>query len=269
MRLFLVVALTLTPYFHSSVFGDEAQVHTMKDLLQIASQREREIRTTVKDYTCLIVKRERIDGKLQETRFIEAKVRPEAERDGRTMPLAVRLTFRAPRAVVGRTVLFVEGENDGKMIVKRGGRRLSNVTVKVDPDSEIARNETLMQISHLGFDGMVGELVSQIQKDMAADPNGTNTVLNVKPEAKINKRPCTAVEIIHPQREKGLLYHKAQFFIDNEFHLPMRVAAYDWPKTDGAQPKLMAEFTYTKVKINVGLTDADFDPEILKTAARP
>ena len=120
MRLFLVAVFALTPCLILTANADETQIHSMEELLQIASRREQEIRKTVQDYTCLIVKRERIDGKLQETRFIEARVRPESDRNGHTSPLAVRLTFRAPKQIVGRTVLFVEGENDGKMIVKRG-----------------------------------------------------------------------------------------------------------------------------------------------------
>jgi hypothetical protein len=270
----MMFALAWTPCLAVAVNADEAkvdpqpQVHTMQDLLKIATQREKEIRETVKDYTCVIVKRERIDGKLQEDRFIEAKVRPAAERGGRTTPLSVRLQFGAPADVAGRTIIYVEGENDGKMIVRRGGDRLSNVTVKVDPESEIARNETLMHIEHLGLDGMVSEIIAQIRRDIEADPSGTNTQLKIRRNASINNRPCTAVEIIHPQRETGLLYHHAQFFVDNEYHLPVRVAAYDWPASDGEKPQLLGEFTYTKVKINVGLSDSEFDPEILRTATR-
>ena len=64
------------------------------------------------------------------------------------------------------------------------------------------------------------------------------------------------------------LYHRAEFFVDNEYHLPVRVVAYDWPPFEGDAPKLIAEFTYTKVRINVGLSDADFDVELLQTASR-
>ena len=64
------------------------------------------------------------------------------------------------------------------------------------------------------------------------------------------------------------MYHRAEFFVDDEYHLPIRVVAYDWPLDEGAPPQLLAEFTYTKVKINVGLTDQDFDERQLRTASR-
>ena len=59
------------------------------------------------------------------------------------------------------------------------------------------------------------------------------------------------------------MYHRAEFFVDDEYHLPIRVVTYDC-----APPQLLAEFTYTKVKINVGLTDQDFDERQLRTASR-
>ena len=36
---------------------------------------------------------------------------------------------------------------------------------------------------------------------------------------------------------------------------------YGWPTQAGGQPPLVEEYTYRDVRVNVGLTDADFDPE--------
>ena len=245
----------------------EPPPHSLQELLKIAERREKEIRGTIKDYTCLIVKRERINGILQPHRFIDAKVRPAQEINGKKMPLAVHLTFLKPKSVHGRTVIFIDGQNNGEMMVRRGGERLQNVVVNVDPTSDLAKNESLMHIGHLGFDSMVSEILAQIRKDIQADPTGSNTQLKISRNATINQRPCTSIQIVHPNKAEGLLYHRAEFFVDNEIHLPVRVAAFDWPK-DGKEPELMGEFTYTKVKINVGLTDADFDMSRIRTAAR-
>jgi len=35
--------------------------------------------------------------------------------------------------------------------------------------------------------------------------------------------------------------------------------AYDWPTTPGGEAPLIEEYTYYNVKLNVGLTDLDFD----------
>jgi hypothetical protein len=42
----------------------------------------------------------------------------------------------------------------------------------------------------------------------------------------------------------------------------VRYAAYHWPQTqDDKIGPVIEEYTYLDLKINVGLTDADFDPE--------
>jgi hypothetical protein len=244
------------------------QSHVMQQLLDLADQREEQVKNWVRDYTCLIVKRERIHGTMQEHRFIQAKVRGGSNQNGQSQPLAVHLKFLKPAEVANREVIYVDGTNNGEMVVRRGGTRLEYVVTNVDPDSDLARTESLMHVSHLGFDGMLSEIVAHLRRDIAADPNGENTNVRISREAKINDRPCTSVVIVHPKHAEGLTYHRAEFFIDNEYHLPIRVAAYDWPQSEGATPELLAEFTYTQIKTNVGLSDADFDVEALRTANR-
>jgi hypothetical protein len=243
--------------------------HVLSELLERATKRKIEIRKTVRDYTCTIVKRERINRILQDHRFIRAKVRAAGTQNGKKLPLAVHMTFHAPVEMDGREVIYIEGQNDGEMVVKRGGKRFQNVTTTVDPNSDLARGETLMHITHMGFDGMVAEIVAQLHKDIAADPDSSNTTVRFSRHAKINDRDCTSVVITHPKKVDGLLFHRAEFFIDNEYHLPVRVAAFDWPTSEGARPELLGEFTYTNVKINVGLTDADFDFDWVRTASAP
>ena len=50
-----------------------------------------------------------------------------------------------------------------------------------------------------------------------------------------------------------------QVYIDKENNLPIRFEAYDWPK-GGKAPDLMEEYTYSDLRVNVGLTPRDFDP---------
>ncbi len=60
-------------------------------------------------------------------------------------------------------------------------------------------------------------------------------------------------------RREYFQYHKAQIFIDDQFQLPVRFAVYGWPAQDGGSLPLIEEFTVVDVKLNVGLTDEDFD----------
>jgi hypothetical protein len=70
---------------------------------------------------------------------------------------------------------------------------------------------------------------------------------------------ATLVEVTHPVRRPYFRYHIARIFIDDELQLPIRFASYDWPDEARGAPRLMEEYTYLNLKLNVGLTDWDFD----------
>ena len=55
------------------------------------------------------------------------------------------------------------------------------------------------------------------------------------------------------------MFHRVRLYIDKELGLPIRFEAYDWPKHRGAEPELAEEYTYSELKLNVGLTELDFD----------
>jgi outer membrane lipoprotein-sorting protein len=81
------------------------------------------------------------------------------------------------------------------------------------------------------------------------------------PNAKVNGRVCSCVQVVHPVPRRNFRFHLARVFIDDELLIPIRYEAYDWPHEEGGQPVLMEEYTYMNVKINNGFTDADFDPK--------
>jgi hypothetical protein len=85
--------------------------------------------------------------------------------------------------------------------------------------------------------------------------------VNFYPNAKVNGRICTCVQVSHPVPRRNFRFHLARVFIDDELTIPIRYEAYDWPQEAGGQPVLLEEYTYMNVKTNNGFTDADFDPK--------
>ena len=69
------------------------------------------------------------------------------------------------------------------------------------------------------------------------------------------------IEVRHPVKRPHFDFHIATIFIDHELNVPIRYASYSWPTEEGGEPVLLEEYTYLDVKLNVGLTDADFDPD--------
>ena len=81
--------------------------------------------------------------------------------------------------------------------------------------------------------------------------------------ATINRRKATRIEVKHPQQLPHLDFHLARIYVDEEYGLPIRYEAYSWPKSADAkltENELIEEYTYVRLKFNVGLSDADFDP---------
>ena len=114
--------------------------HPLYPALEYAAHVIKQIHNDVRDYECVIIKRERIEDELQDFQTMRARVRCNraADADQPAVPLSVYLEFLGPPKVRGRRVLFVAGENSGKMLARNGGKHFNYVIVKLDPRSEAA-----------------------------------------------------------------------------------------------------------------------------------
>jgi hypothetical protein len=239
--------------------------HPLVSVLQYAREEQAYLERTVRDFTCVLVKRERVEGDLQDYQYIEMQVREEIRNGDRVdRPMAIYLRFLAPKAVAGRRVIYVDGRNDGKMLVRNGGKHFDYVVTQIDPYGESAQRESLVPVPRSGFIDVLNQMIDVLERHVQADPSGQNTKVQRIPGAKVNKRPCAVIRITHPQKQKGLEFHVVNVFVDTELHLPVRVDISEWPAAAGQPPRLLAEYTYTDLKINVNLPDAAFDPARLR-----
>ncbi len=230
--------------------------HPLMPVVRLAQQRLDQLDSQIRDYTCILVKRERIDGALTGYQYLFLKVRPEQRRDGQVVtPFSVYIRYLQPQQLAGREVIYVEGRNKGKMIVRRGGERFAYVTTSLDPRSDLAMQESHYPITEVGIRNMIIRLLEVAREDLQ---HGECEV-SIRPSAKIDGRSCTYIEVKHPERRDYFRYCVAQIFIDDELQLPIRYASYDWPRHEGGQPMLIEEYTFRDIQLNVGLTDADFD----------
>lgn len=239
--------------------------HPLAWVLKFAHEERAYLQQTVRDFTCRVTKRERIDGELQDYHYIDMHVREQTSAGGQIMqPLSVLLKFLGPSDVEGRRALFVAGQNDNKLLVRKGGRRFSYMVIDIDPFGPSVKRESLMPITEIGFSQLLDRTIRALQQDVAADPSGDNTIVEHITTATINSRPCQMLRITHPARRDGLQFFSASMSIDSELHVPVRFDVYDWPEKPGQQPPLTAEFTYTDVRLNANLDDATFAPATLR-----
>lgn len=212
------------------------------------------IDTEVKDYSCIFIKRERVDGKLTEVNYIDMQVLHD--------PFSVHMEFIKPNA--GQECLYVEGHNDNKLLARAHGWR-GRVTgvLSLDPNGSLAMDGNRHPITKAGMRNLTNEIIHITENDMKYG----ECEVKVYPDAKNGDRPTILIEVIHPKPRKEFKFHKAHLHIDRELKLPVRFEEYDWPKTEGAQPELIGQYLYTELKLNNGYQASDFsksNPEYFK-----
>ena len=223
--------------------------HPLEPALALAAKGLESLRANIQDYSCTVVKRERINGELQPHEYMFAKIRHK--------PYSVYLYFLAPDAVKAQEVIYCDGKNDGNMLAHAGsGVRAMVGTVSLKPQSMLAMQGNRYPITELGVENLAKRLVEVARHDKQFG----ECEVNFFPKAKVNGRICTCVQVVHPVPRRNFRFHLARVYIDDEHLIPIRYEAYDWPKDKGGQPILMEEYTYMNVKVNNGFTDADFDP---------
>ena len=200
----------------------------------------------LKDYSAVLVRRERIRGKLSGYEYVFIKIRHQ--------PFSVYAYFQAPAAVKGQEVIYVAGRNQGDLLAHKA--RLP-ATVSLHPDGLIAMNGRHYPLTEIGLVNLVRRLVEVGQQDLAHDECEVKYFMN----AKVEDRRCTVVQIVHPVPRDVFRFHLARVFVDDELLVPIRYESYDWPREPGGEPELIEEYTYLHLKLNNGFTDEDFSTQ--------
>jgi hypothetical protein len=234
--------------------------HPLAAVLKFARAEQGYLDRNVHSFSCRLSKRERIEEDLQDMQYLEMQFQEERRSGDGVRPMRVYLAFLSPSEVKGRKVLFIEGQNGGKMLVRKGGKRFNYAVVKIDPLGEGAQRESMVPITDLGFGRLLGRQIEILESHARIDASGENTSVQHYTDAKINGRPCELLRITHARKQPGLQFHMANVYIDNQLHVPTRIDISGWPAAEGDSPPLIAEYTYTDLKLNVDFPESTFDP---------
>lgn len=230
--------------------------HPLDPAIHLAKNTLGQIRSNVNDYTAVLVKREQVNGELGDYEYMFAKVRNRKVVDNEVrVPFSVYLAFLKPAAVKGREVIYIENQHDGKLVAHEGGLKRVLGTHFLEPTGSLAMMGQRYPLTDIGLENLVLKLIERGERDRS---NGECSV-DFIPGAKVDKRSCTVLQVKHPEQKPCFDFYLAQVFIDDEFGFPVRYVAYDWPTRATAEPQVIEEYTYQNIKLNVGLTDRDFD----------
>ena len=227
--------------------GDRAAVKTLADA---AKQRVDSLR----DFECKLTKREVVQGK---------KFGPdEVQYRFRAQPLSVAMAVLSD-AGQGRKVLYVQGQNDGKMaiVTGKGDSPLTGAGYRtsLDPDSKQATAKTRYKVTEAGFARTVNALlVAVADESRPVKPLGLVT----RPEMPyaLEGVEVTIPSGVDPLMSKG---GKRHLYFDPKpdspgYRLPVVVEAFD---ASGAEVEY---YHYGQLKAPANLPDSTWDFKALR-----
>jgi Protein of unknown function (DUF1571) len=205
----------------------------------------------VDDYTATLYKQERIGGELLEGETVSIKLRHE--------PFSVYMRWITGDK--GRQVIYVDGQNDDRMLVQLGGikgRLLGTLTI--DPNSSQAMAETRHSIKRAGLLALAQKTLEYRQRDLE---RGEGCQCEIHDNQTLNDRPCYVFVTTWDSAEFNETYRKSVLYIDKELSMPVCVQNYTWavdanPDTLD-EDTLIENYCYSDIKIEQELRDADFD----------
>lgn len=244
-----VLTLTATAYLSQvgTLMAEAPNDHKLDPAIRLAMQ-SYETTAQIKDFQATFIKREKVGRKMQATHTMQIKFREK--------PLSVYLNFQKPHT--GREVIYFHGRNGNQILAHETGIKGLVGTVSLQPNSPQAMDESRYPITTIGIRKMLFQILKQWKEERQIEGG-----VSVKyfPDAKLGNLQCKVLQTSYPQQKPGLRFQMTRLYIDKATNLPVRVEQYDWPTRRNATPELVEEYTYTNIRTNVGLSDADFDPK--------
>lgn len=200
----------------------------------------------VKDYTCLFIKREKLDGQMSPDNVVEMKVR--------TSPFSVAMKWQQPRSLVGQEAVYVAGLHNGKFRGKSAGLLGAVGFLTLAVDDPRVKKTSRHPITNAG----IGHVIAEARKAWEGElKNGGAAKVKVGAFSYAKKK-CTRVELVYGGAAGSRRYARNAFYFDQATHLPIRVENYEWPAKAGGEPELVEVYGYINMRLNVGLGDDVF-----------
>ena len=223
--------------------------HPLVPCLKAAEECKKSL-AKVTDYTTLFRNSEVVRGKrYSHTMYVKF----------REKPFSVYMYFMGQNR--GRQILYVKGQNSGKLVARQPALGGLGVTVSLSPTGSRAMSENRHPITMFGMSKMVDQLITQWKSDSKQEGVKVAYYPNAKlkrPETTYQPMECKVYQTTVTKRRRGQEFYMTRLYIDKKTGLPVRVEQYGFPTSTGQSPPLLAEYTYWNVKTNMGLKDLDF-----------
>jgi len=152
----------------------------------------------------------------------------------------------------GQEVIYVQGKWDNEMWVHTGS--FPDITLCLDPLTAQSMSEARHPVHDVGMGQLIKFIAYNAQR---AEANPTDRVAFWDYGRQlVHGQPSRCMEGVMPaKKDSGYYGHRARVCVSEATGLPTRTTIWD-------HRNLMVEdMIFADVKLNVGLTDKDFDPE--------
>jgi len=196
--------------------------------------------TSVQDYTATFYKQERVKGRLLPAETMQFKFRK---------PFGVYLRWTG--SLEGREALYVRDWNEDKIRAHQGS--FPDMTVNLRPDASLAMRGNRHPITQLGFGEIIKLMVRDARLSEVRPQDGVQYIDHG--ESTVHGARSRCLEAVTPPRNYSPYYAtRAKICFNVKTRMPTRITV--WNDED----VMIEDYGFEDVHLNVGLTDADFDP---------
>ena len=205
------------------------------------------------DYTALFAKRELVDGVMLDEQTISIKVRHQ--------PFSVYMKWNDYD--VGREVLYVDGINNGNMLVHAGGWKARLPALLMSPDSTLALKESRHPVTKAGLLALANTILEYNREDLKTKNYSSCVQLE---DQMFGDRPCVNFLLEYRDRTCSREYRKSSTLIDKEWGVPVYIKNFGWPSDESTasgeeldEATLIEQYSYSDVKFRSSLASLDFE----------
>jgi hypothetical protein len=206
---------------------------TLMSIIEVSLEKCITNYSTIQDYTCVFHKIEQVDNELIEEKDILYKF---------MKPLCCYLKWPS-----GSEAIYVQGKYNDKLKF-HSGNIFGFIVFSLDPRGNLAMKDN----RHSILESHIGHIIDIVETNFNRAKSNKELISTFEGKEVIDGKETLLFKTVFP-KSKNYYGHLIYIYIDNELYLPIKIAVYGW------EMELLEMYHFSDIKINVGLSDIDFD----------
>jgi len=132
-------------------------------------------------------------------------------------------------------VIFVDGQNDGRMIAHDGGWKARIPAFILDPECRLAMRDARYPVTKAGILGLVETMLAIHRDDVVRDSVAICKLTRNQP---FDGRVCDVYTTEYKSRAESPTYRKSVTFLDQEWNIPIHSQHFEWPSGSAERLKV-------------------------------